>query len=92
MHAEAKTPQAHVFMTGHLIELSHGPLFGCLFTDAVGRHDSVGTATRYGLDCPGSESRWKRRFPHSSRSALGPTQPPMRLVSGLFLGGKAAGA
>ena len=42
----------------------------------VDRDSSVGIATRYGIDGPGIESRWKRDFPHSSRPALGPTQPP----------------
>ena len=32
---------------------------GCL---SVGRDSSVGTATRYGLDRPGIESRWATRF------------------------------
>jgi hypothetical protein len=32
--------------------------------------NSVGTATRYGLDGPGIESRWKRDFSHLSRPAL----------------------
>jgi len=30
--------------------------------DLVGRDSSVGTATRYGLDGPGIESRWGARF------------------------------
>jgi hypothetical protein len=30
------------------------------------------TATRYELDGPGIESRWRRDFPHSSRPTLGP--------------------
>jgi hypothetical protein len=34
-------------------------------------------ATGYGLDGPGIESRWGRDFPHLSRPALGPTQPPV---------------
>jgi len=57
----------------------------------VGRDSSVSIATSYGLDGPGIESRWVRIFPHPSRSALGPTQPPIQWVPGLFLGGKAAG-
>ena len=34
-------------------------------------------ATAYGLDGPGIESRWERDFPHLSRPALRPTQPPV---------------
>ena len=58
----------------------------------MGRDSSVGTATRYGLDGPGIESRWGRDFSQPSRPALGPTQPPIQWVPGLFPGGKAAGA
>ena len=36
---------------------------------------SVGIATRYGLDGPGIESRWRREFPHPSTLALGLIQP-----------------
>ena len=48
------------------------------------RDSSVGIATRYGLDGPGIESRWGRDFPHPSRPALGPTQPPIQWISGSF--------
>jgi len=44
---------------------------------------AVGIATRYGLDGPGIESRCGRDFPHPSRPALRPTQPPIQLVPGL---------
>jgi hypothetical protein len=45
-----------------------------------------GIATRYGLDGPGIESRWGRDFPHPSRPTLGPTQPPIQWVPGLYRG------
>ena len=55
---------------------------------SVGRDSSVGIATRYGLDCPGIESRWGRDFSHPSRSALGPTQLPNTMGAGSFSGVK----
>ena len=58
----------------------------------LGRDSVVGIATRYGLDGPGIESRCRRGFPHPSGPALGPTQPPILRVPGLFPEGKAAGA
>jgi hypothetical protein len=58
----------------------------------TGRDSAVGIATRYGLDGLGIEIRWRRDFPHPSRPALGPTQPPVQWVPGPFPGGKAAGA
>jgi hypothetical protein len=58
----------------------------------TGRDSVVSIATHYGLDGPGIESWWGRDFSQPSSLALGPTQPPIQWVPGLFPGGKAAGA
>jgi len=58
-----------------------------LYKQVWAGYSSVGTATRYGLDGPGIESRLQRDFPHTSRPALGSTQPPVRWVLGLSGGG-----
>jgi hypothetical protein len=47
---------------------------------------SSNVATGYGLDGPGIEFRWERDFPHLSRPALKPTQPPVQWVLDLFPG------
>ena len=66
-------------------------IFSAVICRSVGRDSSVGTATRYELNGPGIESRWGRDFQHPSRPALGPTQPPVRWVTG-HSRGKADGA
>jgi hypothetical protein len=57
----------------------------------VGQDSSVGIATRYGLDGPGIESRWRRDFRTRPDRPWG---PPILLYNGsrVFPGGKAAGA
>ena len=50
------------------------------------RDSSVGIATHYGLEGPGIGSQWGRDFPHLSRPAPGPAQPPVQWVPGLSRG------
>jgi hypothetical protein len=52
--------------------LSETSVFAC------GAGPVVGTATGYGRGGRGIESRWGRDFPHLSRPALGPIQPPVQ--------------
>ena len=71
----------HIYLSGFTEDLT-------FFTIQIimDRDNSVGIATRYGLDGPGIESRWERDFPHPSRQALAPTQPPIQWVPGLSRG------
>ena len=60
-------------------------------TKNSGPGSSVGIATDYGLDGPGSDPGRDEIF-RPSRPALGPTQPPVKWVPGLSRGYSAAGA
>jgi len=51
---------------------------GCYTVLTVGRDSVGGIATGYGLESPEIESRCRRDFPHPSRPALRPTQPPIK--------------
>ena len=63
----------------------HTDIISVLFV-CVGRDSVIVIATRCELDGPGIESRWGRDFQYPSRPALGPTQPPVQWVPGLFRG------
>jgi len=55
----------------------------------------VGVVSHYWLDDPVFETRWGQEIflvSKTSRPALGPTQPPLQCVPGLFLRCKVAGA
>jgi hypothetical protein len=66
-------------------------VYRCLSRDLAWlspKHSIIDIATWYELDGLGFEAQWRRDFSHSSRSALGPTQPAVERVTSLLRGGK----
>ena len=59
--------------------------------ELVVRDSVVGTVTRYGLDGPGIESRWRRGFSNPSRPTLVPTQRPVHWEPSIFPWSKTVG-
>ena len=60
-------------------------LINVYYIPTCGPGSSVGIATDYGLDGPGSNPGGDEIF-RPSRPALGPTQPPVQQVTGLSRG------
>jgi hypothetical protein len=76
----------HIMHNIAIFGLPRSTLFLHITSLTRGRDSSIGIVTRYGLEGPGIESRCGRDFPHLSRPALGPTQPPVQWVPGLSRG------
>ena len=57
----------------------------------MGRDSSVGIATRYELDGPGVESRWKDRFPATVQTCPGTHPASCSKGTGAFQGVKRPG-
>jgi len=70
---------------------SYSYLFCCAYISGCGPGSSVGLATDYGLDDPGSIAGGEEIF-HPSRPALGPSLLPVQWVPDLSRGQSAAGA
>jgi hypothetical protein len=71
----------------HLEDLgADGTIILKCILNKCGPGSAVGKATGYGPDGPRIEFRWGRDFPHLSRPALGPTQPPVQWILGLSRG------
>jgi len=79
-------------MLKYNIKYSHTQLYILIdYITLCGPGSSVGTATDYELDGPGSNPSWVEIF-RPSRPALGHTQPPVKWVPGLSRGQSAARA
>jgi hypothetical protein len=62
-----------------------------VFPGSVGRDSSVGIATRYGLDDPGIDSRWRARFFATVQAGPGAHPASYTMGTGSFPGVKRPG-
>ena len=76
----------YIHIYTHIYIYIYSYIYVCAYICMCGPGSLVGIATGYGLDVPGIESRWGRDFPHLSRPALGPTQPPVQWILGFSRG------
>jgi hypothetical protein len=74
------------YLSDIIPKISTFVIFTILSDTHCGPCSSVGIAIDYGLDGPGIESQWGRDFSHTSRPALGSTQPSVQWVPGLSRG------
>jgi len=58
---------------------------GHYLLSSVGRDNSVGIATRYGLDCPGIKSRWGRDFSTTVQTGPGAYPASYAVGTGSFV-------
>jgi hypothetical protein len=81
---------AYKYYNVSIVKHNSCTFYYCVEIFLGGPGSSVGIASSCGLDGPGIESkkksRWGRDFSLLSRPTLGPIQPPVQWVPGLFRG------